>query len=101
METALQKFPEIGGVLGINDAGNLGAYQALEAAGKGADDVFIFGIDCDPQAVELIDKGSMYKGCVDTNPKGTGELAANAVALWLAGGAVPGIVSVPVSVHTG
>ena len=43
----------------------------------------------------------MYKGCVDTNPAGTGVLAANAVALWLAGGTVPGIIEVPVNVYTG
>ena len=96
METALQANPDIIGVLGINDAGNLGAYQALENAGRGPDDVFIFGIDCDPQAVELIDSGTMYKGCVDTNPVGTGVLAADAFALWLAGGTVPGIIEVPV-----
>ena len=35
METALQANPDIIGVLGINDAGNLGAYQALENAGRG------------------------------------------------------------------
>ena len=63
--------------------------------------MFIFGIDCDPQAVELIDAGTMYKGCVDTNPVGTGELAADAFAQWLGGGAVPGIIEVPVSVYTG
>lgn len=101
METALQANPDITGVLGINDAGNLGAYQALVNAGKTADDVFIFGIDCDPQAVELIDQGTMYKGCVDTNPTGTGELAVDAYAKWLAGGTVPGILEVPVFVYTG
>ena len=101
METALQKFPNITGVLGINDAGNLGAYKAMEAAGKKAGDAFIFGIDCDPQAVDYIKQGTMYKGCVDTNPKGTGDLAGQAVALWTAGGAVPGVIEVPVSVFTG
>ena len=101
METALQQFPDITGVLGINDAGNLGAYTAMEAAGKTADDAFIFGIDCEPQAVDLITEGTMYKGCVDTNPTGTGELAGNSVALWIAGGAVPGIIEVPVKVFTG
>ena len=101
METALQANPDITGVLGINDAGNLGAYQALLNAGKTADDVFIFGIDCDPQAVALIDEGSMYKGCVNTNPEGTGVLAVDAYAKWLAGGTVPGILEVPVFVYTG
>jgi ABC-type sugar transport system substrate-binding protein len=102
METALQANPDITGVLGINDAGNLGAYQALLNAGKTADDVFIFGIDCDPQAVALIDEGdTMYKGCVNTNPEGTGVIAVDAYAKWLAGGVVPGILEVPVFVYTG
>jgi ABC-type sugar transport system substrate-binding protein len=101
METALQANPDITGVLGINDAGNLGAYQALVNAGKTADDVFIFGIDCEPQAVELIDEGTMYKGCVNTNPVGTGQLALDAFASWLSGGTVPGIIEVPVFVYTG
>jgi len=101
METALQANPDITGVLGINDAGNLGAYQALVNAGKTAEDVFIFGIDCEAQAVELIDEGSMYRGCVNTNPVGTGQLALDAFASWLSGGTVPGIIEVPVFVYTG
>jgi ABC-type sugar transport system substrate-binding protein len=101
METALQANPDVTGVLGINDAGNLGAYQALDNAGKTDEDVFIFGIDCEAQAVELIDEGTMYKGCVNTNPEGTGVLAVNAFAKWLAGGTVPGIIEVPVYVYTG
>jgi ABC-type sugar transport system substrate-binding protein len=101
METALQKYPKITGVLGINDAGNLGAYQALKAAGKTGADVFIFGIDCEPEAKALIQKGDMYRGCVDTNPSGTGELAGSAIALYAGGGTVPGTISVPVKVFTG
>ncbi|MGD9999077.1 MAG: sugar ABC transporter substrate-binding protein [Ilumatobacteraceae bacterium] len=102
METALQAHDDIDGVLGINDAGNLGAYQALDTAGKTADDVFIFGIDCEPQAKEYIDAGdTMYKGCVDTNPAGTGVLAVDAFAKYVAGGTVPGILEVPVISYTG
>jgi ABC-type sugar transport system substrate-binding protein len=100
METALQAHPDIVGVLGINDAGNLGAHQALLNAGKTGDDVFIFGIDCEAQAVELIEEGGMYKGCVNTNPVGTGVLAVDVFAQWLAGGTVPGILEVPVFVQT-
>lgn len=100
METALQAHPDIVGVLGINDAGNLGAHQALLNAGKTADDVFIFGIDCEDQAVEIIDSGGMYRGCVNTNPVGTGVLAVNAFAKWFVGGVVPGVLEVPVFVQT-
>lgn len=101
METALQKHPGIQGVVGINDAGNLGAYQALRAARKTADTAFVFGIDCDPAAVKLIDQKTMYKGCVDTNPKGTGQIAVTALAKWLAGGTVPQDMEVPVTVYNG
>ncbi len=101
IETALQQFPNLRIVTGINDGGNLGAYQALESAAKTADDVAVFGIDCDPAAVTLIDQGTMYQGCVDTNPAGTGTLAANAIAKLMAGTDVPGNIEVPVSTYQG
>ena len=100
-EIALQKFPNFKILVGINDGGDLGGYQALVAAGKGPADVAVFGIDCDPQAVALIDQGTMYKGCVDTNPSGTGLLAINAANRLLAGADVPGFVEVPVTVYAG
>jgi ABC-type sugar transport system substrate-binding protein len=100
-ETALQRFPNLRVVTGINDGGNLGCYQALVAAGKKAGDIGIFGIDCDPQAVALIDQGTMYEGCVNTNPAGTGELAVNVFNRLLAGDDVPARVEVPVFVYTG
>jgi hypothetical protein len=43
----------------------------------------------------------MYKGCVDTNPAGTGTLAANAIAKLMAGSNVPNTLEVPVSTYTG
>jgi len=100
IETALQKFPQLQGIVGINDGGDLGGYQAFVTAGKTAANNFVFGIDCDPQAVTLIDQGSMYKGCVDTNPKGTGTIAVDAYARLVAGADVPASIEVPVSVHT-
>jgi ABC-type sugar transport system substrate-binding protein len=100
-ETALQADPDIRLVTGINDGGNLGAYQALVAEGKQPGEVGVFGIDCDPGALELIDADTMYEGCVDTNPAGTGELAASAIAKLMAGSDVPGNVEVPVSTYMG
>ena len=101
IETALQEHPDLRLVTGINDGGNLGAYQALESASKTPDDVAVFGIDCDPGAVALIDQGTMYRGCVDTNPAGTGLLAANAIAKLMAAASVPNALEVPVSTYTG
>lgn len=101
METALQAHPGIQAVVGINDAGNLGAYQALISSGRDLTDVFIFGIDCDPQAVDLIDEVTIYKGCVNTNPLATGELGVDAFALLFIGETVPATIEVPVFIYTG
>jgi ribose transport system substrate-binding protein len=98
-ETALQKYPNLQGIVGINDGGDLGGYQAFVSAGKTDATNFVFGIDCDPQAVTLIDQGTMYKGCVDTNPSGTGKIAVDAFGRLVAGADVPASIEVPVSVH--
>ena len=86
-------------VTGINDGGNLGAFASAKKLGRTPADLAFFGIDCDPAAVTAIDAGSMYKGCVDTNPKGTGELAADAIGKLTAGSNVAGTITVPVSIH--
>jgi ribose transport system substrate-binding protein len=88
-------------VTGINDGGNLGAFESAKTLGRTPTDLAFFGIDCDPAAVTAIRAASMYKGCVDTNPKGTGELAANAIAKLTAGSNVAGTVEVPVSIFNG
>lgn len=100
-ETALQQFPDLKGIVGINDGGDLGGYDTMKAANIAPDAGFVFGIDCDPEAKALIDEGTLYKGCVDTNPIGTGQLAAAAIAKLVDGGSVPGLVEVPVSVYMG
>jgi len=99
IETALQAHPDLQGIVGINDGGDLGGYQAFLAANKTPDTNFVFGIDCDPAAVALIDQGTMYKGCVDTNPSGTGTISVDAFARLIAGADVPASIEVPVSIH--
>jgi ribose transport system substrate-binding protein len=88
-------------VTGINDGGNLGAFESAKTLGRTPDNLAFFGIDCDPAAVTAIRAASMYKGCVDTNPTGTGELAANAIGKLTAGQNVAGTVEVPVSIFNG
>jgi ribose transport system substrate-binding protein len=98
METALIEHPEINVVVSINDAGALGALQAIENAGR--DDVIIVGIDAETQAVELIKEGGMYRGTVDTSPARTGELTINAAVKLLAGVEIPQNIAVPVTLVT-
>jgi ribose transport system substrate-binding protein len=97
METALQEHPEINVVVSINDAGAYGALQALEAAGKTADDTIVIGIDAEPQAVEYINSGTMYRGTVDTAPAETGRMSVNAAIKLLAGSTLPQNIRVPVN----
>ena len=61
-ETALQQWPELRLVTGINDGGNLGAFEALQAAGKAPGDAAVFGIDCDPAAVRAHRRGHDVRG---------------------------------------
>ena len=97
METALQEHPEIDVVASINDAGAYGGMQAMEVAGKTAEDSFIVGIDAEPQAVEFIQSGTMYRGTVDTAPAETGVMTINAAIKLLAGSTFPQNVRVPVN----
>jgi ribose transport system substrate-binding protein len=100
METALQEHPEINVVASINDAGAYGAMQALEAAGKTADDTVIVGIDAEPQAIDYIKQGTMYRGTVDTAPAETGRIAIKAAIKLLAGATIPQNIRVPVNLIT-
>ena len=100
METALQEHPEINAVVSINDAGAYGALQAMEAAGKTADDAIIVGIDAEPQALEYIQSGTMYRGTVDTAPARTGEMTIDAAIKLLAGSTLPQNIRVPVNLIT-
>ena len=100
METALQEHPEINVVASINDAGAYGAMQALEAAGKTVDDAYIVGIDAEPQALEYISEGTMYRGTVDTAPAKTGRMTIKAAIKLLAGATIPQNIRVPVNLIT-
>ncbi|WP_304236989.1 D-ribose ABC transporter substrate-binding protein [Jiulongibacter sediminis] len=58
LETIMQANPDIEAVFCGNDAMALGAYQALQAAGK-ADRVKVFGFDGADEVVEKIDEGKI------------------------------------------
>jgi len=98
METALIEHPEINVVVSINDAGALGALQAIENTGR--DDIIIVGIDAETQALELIAEGGMYRATVDTSPARTGELTINAAVKLLAGAEIPQNIAVEVTLIT-
>ncbi|MCH1981523.1 sugar ABC transporter substrate-binding protein [Ruminococcus sp. OA3] len=63
-ENFLAAHPDIQVICGINDTGVLGAYEVFKAQGKEGDNYGFFGADGDPQALQLISDGTMYRGTV-------------------------------------
>jgi len=63
-ENFLQAHPNIQIMCGINDTGILGAYEVFTAEGHIGDNIGLFGADGDPQALELISEGAIYRGTV-------------------------------------
>lgn len=64
-ETFLQQDPDLAMVIGINDAGALGAYQAFQAAiadGRDPGSIFVGGMDGQTEALELIAQGGGENG---------------------------------------
>jgi len=57
MQTIIQQFPNIKGVISGNDTMALGAYAALKAAGKG--NVLVVGFDGSPDVAESIKAGEI------------------------------------------
>lgn len=66
-ENWLQNGQPINLVVGINDAGCLGVYEAFNAAGYGGDDVAIFAGDATSDAINaMMQPDSIYRGTVLT-----------------------------------
>ena len=63
-ETFLQADPGLNMVIGINDAGALGAYQAfvgqIESEGRDPGEIFVGGMDGQNEALELLAGGDQY-----------------------------------------
>lgn len=58
-EDVMQVHPDLTGIFAINDPSALGAYAALEKAGK-ADQVVIVGFDGQPEGKQAIKDGKIY-----------------------------------------
>lgn len=73
-EDILTAHPDVCCIMGINDSGCLGAYETVVAQGIDQSKFFIGGNDGTQQALNLIKEGTCYRGSVDLNPIGTGEM---------------------------
>lgn len=99
-ENILTAHPEVVAILGINDSGALGAYETCIAQGVDTDKFYIGGNDGTQQALELIKAGTIYRGSVDLNPVGTGELMIEYAVALCNGESIPESYMVPVAAVT-
>ncbi len=93
-ETFLQTNPDLNIILGINDAGALGAYETFAAAGKTKDSAAIVGLDATEEAINKIKEGGMYVGTVDIDPYGTGRLGVETTLKVLESGPIAETVKI-------
>lgn len=99
-ESLLQKYPNLGGIVSVNDAGGYGAVQAFQGAGKNAGNAFVVGCDAESKARDLIRKGGIFQATVDTQPGVTGQAAVDVAGQLLSGGKVAKYTTVPVKTVT-
>ncbi len=75
--------PDLAGLFAINDPGALGAYAALERAGK-ADQVTIIGFDGQPDGKQAIKDGEIYADPIQF-PDRMGRQIVKAIDAYFAG----------------
>lgn len=72
-EAFMQAHPNMKVVIGIDDAGILGIYESVVAAGKAADDFGLFAVDALPEAVKLISENTIYRSTIHLDLNAIGE----------------------------
>ena len=100
-EALLQKYPKLGGIVSVNDAGAYGAVQAFEGAKRNGGNAFVVGCDAESKARQEIAAGGIFKATVDTQPGLTGQSAVDVIGKLLAGQDVAQYTTVPVKTVTG
>ncbi len=77
-ENILQAHPDVNVVVGVNDQSICGVYEAFQAAGKGEENIGMFGIDGMAEALYYISQDTMFKGVMDIDSYGVGEMMVDA-----------------------
>ncbi|MBZ0294545.1 MAG: protein kinase [Anaerolineae bacterium] len=82
-------------IASINDAGSLGAIEALEDAGIGPDEVVIVSVDAEQPVRNDIERGYYIRGSVSPARQSASIAAINAAIKLLAGSPTPEEIAVP------
>lgn len=95
-ETILQAHPGVKVICGTNDAGALGAMEAVKAMGMATEDFAIVGLDATGEALAKMKiEGSIYRGTVDIDPYGTGTLIIDIALEVIENGPIAEMVKIP------
>lgn len=96
-EDLLQAFPDLAGIFAINDPSALGAWAALDKAGK-SDQVKIIGFDGQPEGKQAIQDGKIYADPVQY-PDRIGRQTAQAIVRYFEGERVPEKILIPTGLY--
>ena len=96
-QAALQTNPDLAGIFAINDPSALGAYSALEEAGK-ADQVKIIAFDGQLEGKRAIKDGKIYADPIQF-PDRLGRETAKSIAAYFAGDPVPAEQLIPTELY--
>lgn len=105
MEGILQSHPDINIIMGSNDDGVLGAYEAAKSAGKDLNKMAFGGVNAVDEALKLIksekDAGKgAYRATVDITPEKHGEKDIEVMEGLLNGKTFPDQVMIPATAVT-
>ena len=94
-ENIRQANPEVQVIAAINDAGALGAMEAVKAMGMDTDEFAIYGLDATAEAIAAIRDGEIFRGTVDIDPYGTGALVIDTTIDVIENGPKDEMVKIP------
>ncbi|MBU9724729.1 sugar ABC transporter substrate-binding protein [Diplocloster modestus] len=98
MENILQANPDVEVLACVNDAGALGAYEAVMAAHKDSDRFFIGGLDATDEALNKIKEGGIYRATVDIQPFESGKLFVDILIKVMQEGPIEETINIPMKV---
>lgn len=98
MENILQANPDVQVLACVNDAGALGAYEAVMAAHKDSDQFFIGGLDATDEALNKIKDEGIYRATVDIQPFESGKLFVDTLLDVMQNGPVDETINIPMKV---
>lgn len=100
VDSMLQANPDLQVIVTINDATAIGAYSAVEGAGKDNEDFYIGGIDATEEALSIIKTDCAFRATVDLIPFENGGIDIELALQLINGEEVPEKYVIPAQLVT-